>query len=283
MKRIVSAGFGKIAATVLLCTPVFFAPPARAQDNQYEFFTPNREANARNNAMVRLPPQIVEKLALQLGIPPSSRFYKNFSHFTAGKFSDKEFVHEAILAMPKDPRVIKHLRSDKGIPFPDAAALESASPRKQNRTAVSAESKAAMLGVQKKASAAMLKRATTVRDIPNCREDKTEKSPNSARGDGRDPSAVLFDMLFVRKNNVPLDPDEAFGKRTLVLPFQENVKTLASIATAGIKIPCLPYRLRGTGSFFYKDQGLNALKNYDANQNGPGVLNETVKAKYRGF
>ena len=90
---------------------------------------------------------------------------------------------------------------------------------------------------------------------------------------------MLVDILYIRKANLPLDPELVFGEGVQVMTFDENKKSPQSFAIQGAKIPCLPYRMRVSSSFIMRDYGKNALMNYSKDPNGKGELHEVASKK----
>ena len=101
--------------------------------------------------------------------------------------------------------------------------------------------------------------------------------------DAHGDKTVLFDMLFLRKDQIPLDPDEVFGVSTIVQPYSTDQPNGPSFATVGVGVTCLPTRMRATKAFVYRDEGANALKNYDENPHGKGKVHPKMEALVKSF
>jgi hypothetical protein len=98
------------------------------------------------------------------------------------------------------------------------------------------------------------------------------------RSDGDD-AIILLDKLFLSADLVPVDPQEVFGAETLLIPYGSKEDEGALIRMEIYRVPCLPYRMRTTEKADYIDTGLNALKNYDSDPSGRGVMHPFVEGK----
>lgn len=230
-------------------------------------------ANAQTPNLTNSPStQLIEKISLELGIPRTSKFYKTFLFATSPtqSNSNNEFISpNLIIEKKRDKNILRHIRSNKGIALPKAKNLEAIRYQPRSRTDA----------IHTKWRQALVENNTKPKLIPNCIKDSSDKLPSNFNGSKLQEETVLFDMLFIRKEYAPIDPEEIIGRQTIIIPYTQEKATMASIAASGVKIPCLPYRVRGTAKFFIKDQGLNALKNYDKDPNGSGSLHEIMKLK----
>ena len=108
--------------------------------------------------------------------------------------------------------------------------------------------------------------------------ERNETVRQEIHSDGDD-GVILVDKLFVSEDLVPVDPQEVFGAETLLIPYGPKEDKGTLIRMEIYRVPCVPYRMRTTGKGDYIDTGLNALKNYDANPSGKGVLHPFVEGK----
>lgn len=195
--------------------------------------------------------------------------------------SGKVRVKSSLPAMTeKDPdwvsplAITLHLRGTSGTALPSKEKLiaERKQAGKQQQTAKD-ESKALM----ERASKHFLDQLSKIPPLPECHRDVKDFSAYpTPNGD-----SILQDILFVSAEQVPLDVDEAFGDKTIVVKYSaENPSSWMQFAQLeGIK--CLPSRIRISGRGVYRLEGIPALKNYQSDSSGDGVLSDAIKAKVR--
>jgi len=56
-----------------------------------------------------------------------------------------------------------------------------------------------------------------------------------------------------------------------------------ALATIGVGVTCLPTRMRATKAFVYRDEGANALKNYDKSPHGKGDVDPRIAELVKSF
>lgn len=163
--------------------------------------------------------------------------------------------------------IVKHLRSTEGIPFPERAT---------NVDKPKIEPGTADFSFVERVRA-QFRRGRRDRSIPECKDDRTDKTLLRKLKKKEEPIGI-FDVIFIRAEQLPRDPDLAFGVKTKIFQYSED-NGAANIAINGSTISCLPFRMRMTSGYLFTDQGLNALKNYEQDLNGPGILTEPMKVK----
>lgn len=109
--------------------------------------------------------------------------------------------------------------------------------------------------------------------IWDCRDSKRSVHKSSGKGD-----KVEFDMLILRKAEVPSDTKSIFGSETVVIGFDESTPNATWIPLHDFKVECLPYRLRVLGNRTETYYGRDALKNFDKVKKGQ--FHEYIKSKY---
>ena len=109
-----------------------------------------------------------------------------------------------------------------------------------------------------------------------CERNETRRQETNSEGDD---STTLLDKLFISEDLVPPDPQEVFGAETSLIPYGTKEEKATLIRMEIYQVPCVPYRMRMTERADYIDTGLNALKNYDSDPSGKGVLNPFVERK----
>lgn len=177
---------------------------------------------------------------------------------------------------PTPPKIVKakvlmHIKGQEGIPFVANPGYRGLSPLGRD-------------GVDYRRGVTNLLRAST--DAPAfgpCRKDLRESTPRPTLQPGRYAQLkglpkVLHDTLYLARTDLPSDPAEAFGQRTSIRVVDEKGKSAAiSARSAGVR--CLPTRFIVTAKAVHRLQGLHALKNYDKEPDGEGVLNPVIAIK----
>lgn len=172
-------------------------------------------------------------------------------------------------------RVIRHLKSDHGIPFPRNNALVL--PDRYAQIGLSEEylKSWVMKGLEMaKVHAGSLPVPPKLR---RCNENKTVMASTGVK-DQRIKKIVLLDMVFLDEDP-PLNVDEIFGQRTSVFKYEDKPNHGVSIVASQLGIRCLPARIRATPGYAIRDRGINALKNYDRDPTGKGKLHPYMVAK----
>lgn len=191
----------------------------------------------------------------------------------------REIDEKDVGPAPMELPVIKHYRSTHGIPLPKAEEI----PDLFNLSREEIET-----GVKEAFRQALpeLARLYTAQPLPLCEESKTEKGVVLKGPEGRktrktapaDKSASLkFDVVYLLPEQMPLNSEMTLGAKTTVRPYRAGSKDKASLLAQLSQIPCLPYRVRVTEKARYVHYGLDALKNYDKNPDGKGILLESMK------
>lgn len=225
-----------------------------------------------------LTPADVERIAEQLWIKPDSVHMKRLlqSQYNLKDSEEYATLEEAYekedIAAEKKP-IIQHVRGKKGLAFPVA---EKIPPLIELTPEI-------MKSVQERHAEVITAAAhqLNVIPLPLCKESKTEKTPTGYKPENKEEDVTVFDMLFIEKDSIPLDPDEVFGRRVVVMPYDHKDPNGGAMAAKGVQVYCLPTRFRGTQRMVYRHQGLDAVKNYDQDANGEGELHEQAKRLLR--
>ena len=114
-----------------------------------------------------------------------------------------------------------------------------------------------------------------------CQDDATRRI-ESRVVDQDKPEKVLYDVLYLPEDFVPMDPIEVFGERARLMPYSPSIDEGTLMMMKMDSVPCLPYRLRITTAGIYSDTGKNALKNYSKNQSGRGEYHPFMREKLFG-
>ncbi len=166
-----------------------------------------------------------------------------------------------------DVRIVKHLRGREGELFPDSEALK----QQVIKTFLPYSDEQIHSTVKKfiDTSIEAHKKLLELPAIPNCMGRHTTREPRKPEiKDQRNSS--IWDVLFVGPGQVPSFAGEVLGDHLSIRlydPAHPNTGAYTAVAT---KVPCLPYRIRITGSNIFKHEGDDALLNYDKAPNGRG-------------
>jgi hypothetical protein len=223
---------------------------------------------------IKLTQKMIDEIAAQLGIDGSPKRKKSLAAMLDGSQGQAQFAANVDLdESPETPRkILRHIRGTEGIPFPTSADVELP-------FTVPEEEVKKQLDGYFRALEGVAKQQSTVPQLPACAQNKSDRAPtNYTLPDQR--NQVLLDMLFIRKEDLPLDPKEIFGNSVMVRPYSTEEPNVDSLSALGVGIQCLPTRLRVTRAFTIRDEGRNALKNYDKDPNGPGEFHITLKEKF---
>ena len=115
-----------------------------------------------------------------------------------------------------------------------------------------------------------------------CQDDATRRIVNAV-GDQNKEEQVLYDVLYLPEDYVPLDPQEVFGERAKLIPYSPSIDEGTVMMMQMDRVPCLPYRMRITTSAIYYDTGKNALKNYSKKISGRGEYHPFMREKLFGI
>jgi len=116
--------------------------------------------------------------------------------------------------------------------------------------------------------------------IETCLDSSNERL--QIKGMKQGPS-VYLDTLYIREEDVPLKPHEAFGTNIQLRTFRRDPRDPLSQAISAYPemITCLPFRIRIIDGAVFFAKGGAALKNYDGNPNGSGVVNAAMESLIR--
>lgn len=206
----------------------------------------------------------------------SSPMIQELGNILNGKQSDVEMPVPPRYSEEKDTRpIVAHYRAKSGIPFPDKKQLEVPMPQRHDEY-VKARIKTMMSHYMTK----LKEQITTQPDLPAlpaCKEDSTKRYSTGYKG--KDDGKFRFlDMLFIA-DRMPEDTSEIFGRQTLVVQYIKEKGPVAARFARDYGVTCLPFRVRATKKFVMRDRGVNALKNYDKDPHGKGVLHDFMKKK----
>lgn len=216
--------------------------------------------------------------AATVGIPESSRFFKaireslmDAANNPDGRGSVNPGGSDAPDGAPPEVLPIAaHFRGEDGIDFPsEDEMVKIPQPTDEDINKAVAE--------YQKISADYLPQAFNPPKLGRCEEDNTEKEDLGYSGS--DEKEVVFDMLFIAPEDMPKDPDEAFGKETSVRVFDLEGDPDYAISILSMGVDCLPYRIRSTNKFKFTHKGEMALRNYDRDSHGSGFLFAALKGR----
>lgn len=214
------------------------------------------------------------KKAAVNGIPETSRFFRADNQPNS-RGGNQEYEAPLLKETKNVPQtVIKHLRSTKGQEF--KFEKQAVMPREEAAQYVRPDLQKKILDTTRQR---YIEQNLTSEPLPNCAEDRSERKASPINIGPTQGDVVFFDTLFIRKSDMPLDPDIVFGPEVQVIQYDGTRDAPENIAMRGAHVPCLPYRIRATPHFFIRDRGNLALMNYTKDPNGKGELNDVIKTK----
>lgn len=165
-----------------------------------------------------------------------------------------------------DPRfaIVSHFRAAQGRPFPGKDGIVLApQPTAVSRVAALPAADYWVAGQNRLVRPAA------------CAQMSTRKVQRRASGDSK---RVIYDVLYVPQELVALDSSEVYGANTTVYgsPGADGDEVLLRMSLD--RVPCIPYRMRLTETHTYIHAGEDAVRNYDTDPFGPGVLHNWVRA-----
>lgn len=222
-------------------------------------------AQSSNDPDFTLTPEIISKIAARLRLEPDSRHLRSiieaqYRGERGIQEREQEIAEESAAVRP----IVLHLRSTKGIPLPKPEEIPPV-------LHISKEQEQEIIDLHMQGVERVKEMHEKVPDLPRCAESKTTREATGlkeAKGD----KTILFDMLFIPQQDLPLDTAGVFGKDTVIQPYISDKPNAISFATVGVGVTCLPTRMRATKAYVYRDEGANALKNYDKNPHGKGEV-----------
>jgi hypothetical protein len=232
------------------------------------------------NKPITLTADLLANMAAQLGLEPNSSHMRRIvdAYYRSREFQNNpdaaalENIDDDEVEDPLSPRVvIRHFRGKEGIPFP--AKDDVPFPFKVTQEGM----KQAFIDYFKVVNSA-IEANTTPAKLPKCKVNETIRVETGYK-ETEKVDQLISDILFLDKADMPMDPDEVFGKRTMARPYNTKEANFEVLGAVGIGVDCLPFRWRVTRKYLFTDKGLNAYKNYDKDQFGTGEFSEFMKAK----
>lgn len=278
--------FGNIFS--LLSLLILASPNAFAQDKgtgPMPFALENNKEDdlgqeINENKPITLTPDLLANMAAQLGLEPNSShmrrivdaYYRSREAENNPDAAALENVDDDEVEDSLSPRVvIRHFRGKDGIPFP--AKDEVPFPFKVTQEGM----KQAFVDYFKVVNSAIQANITPAK-LPKCKVNETTRVETGYQ-ESEKVDQLISDILFLDKADMPMDPEDVFGKRTMTRPYNTKEANFEVLGAVGIGVDCLPFRWRVTRKYLFTDKGLNAYKNYDKDQFGEGEFSEFMKAK----
>jgi hypothetical protein len=175
-------------------------------------------------------------------------------------------IAQSAEAPPQDPRdsLIEHVTVGKGIPFPKPEEVVVRPPP------------AIEVDFEKEQAAARPRVPLQPTIPPRCSKNVTLRISRDIPDKSEQ---VIYDVLYIPAEYLPLDPAEAFGNETRVrvVGGDGSKEILEQLADDGIT--CIPFRTRIIPGIEFRDFGKVALRNYSKRQTGKGQLHPSVAQK----
>ena len=187
-------------------------------------------------------------------------------------------VKERESRIPKrvDTTVIAHYRGQGGTPLernvPDSFKKDFASAVEKAK----AEARSRPFSLEEYLKER--KEASRISVFDRCSDKTTQRKlfqPKKGTVDSR--SAGVQDVLFLRKEDLTTIELMPYGMSPLILAV-DNPESGFSHLAESLGVTCVPYRIRQVGGVEFRHMGVDALKNFDKDPRGGGVLAPEVKA-----
>lgn len=258
------------AALLFLCLET----QAHAQSSLADVLELEKRQTQQQNKLLqstppKLPfdPKIMEELARQNEIDPTSKFFATFMR------SPKKH-----LARKQEPAaIIRHVKGKQGNVI-DFKSLQTVPEIQAVR--LSAEEKKAVKAQEQALTEKLSEKIQLSTCTSAARSHSQVAAPDaSIRGQGE------IDFLFLDPSQVPSQSDTSvqsiFGKKVQLKVLTEDNQGGQSLAKS-FNLDCLPSRFRITKGRIYRESGEYALRNYDSNPHGQGVLHPVMKDVIEG-
>ncbi|MCB0336780.1 MAG: hypothetical protein KDD62_10765 [Bdellovibrionales bacterium] len=237
--------------------------PLLGQDGRYNPYRQHKQADGS----VLSEKELLERGLKDLGLDPDSPQLRSF---LAGRG-----YGQMRAKTDYKPKVIRHIKGNHGIPFASKEQIDAANKKiiQENMPDVAKFAEQHLAAMVKQKEKAM----QTVEPVPLCKTTATHKTQGGELGS--DPKGtIISDILILPDDTLAeMDPLELFGRKIQVLMMTPDNKALPSQLAHSLGINCLPGRVRITKEFLYTHYGKDALRNYDKNPNGPGILDERLR------
>lgn len=164
-----------------------------------------------------------------------------------------------------------HLRGKEGVPFPTQGEIVWDPDPPSWRAAVEEGRRRETISIPPK----------PYQRPSKCERNETKREilyPDSNEKEGD----IIYDLLFLPENLETEESAEVFGKKTRLRAYGPGADPSVYTRMETHDVPCVPYRFRMTNIASYTDSGLNALRNYDKDPSGPGILHRWVQQEMFG-
>ena len=239
------------------------------------------EAFSRLAEMLQLSPDSPEYQSLQSAVQNKLKALSRGDHTAPGRVEKVDMDGAppggpSDIAKPVDEalselKLIKHHRSEDGVPFP--AVQPTLSPEAAKDPAAEQAMKH-FTEVMVASAKELAERAA----LPICRESalmKREYVAEKSMGQVFSP-----DFLFLRGVE-PRDADELFGVRVQVITCSDRPGDGCALIAEQFGLECLPTRIRVQNDELYRLEGEAALKNYDVKSTG--AMHPLVKKNIKSY
>ena len=208
------------------------------------------------------------------------------------KYSDKRILEQRIRsevsklqaemrardsAIPKNlpTTITQHVQRQEGVPFPTEKQLmeQSVLDPKIERQIVTAAS-----DFYTKQNAKLPQAPIVV--FSKCTQPKRERVEQFEPEQGDTASAIRADLLFIAKSDADDMDLKLFGAATRTFVVDPNKPNPADAFGQSLGVGCLPTRFLTTSKGQYRLEGIEALKNYDADPEGNGELPTYLKPRF---
>jgi len=212
----------------------------------------------------------IKLLAEQFSISPASRHMQRLTNPAL-----YQNLQEKLDSYPT--KVIKHIRgkiiTNRFLTREEFYAIEKKKAKEMTETMNLESQNTKESENQETKGTIVVARSKEQKGLPLCENGKTYQI---STGRGRTSSKVTHNILFLEEGTpLPNNPAATFGKKIQIKYYSARAKhELHHIK--GLEINCLPTRLRATESMYFKDEGFNALLDYDRDYYGKGYLHASI-------
>lgn len=276
---------GIITLTIASLTTSALPSLLQAQEAPASLFGINLSEYRQGSNTDNLPEPTKEQI--KQGMPFVSQLYRKFYSIKdsskEAEFIDKLFLNngegvEPPIA-PGDKQPIAHYRFKEGSDFPspqqivaqqEKGEIQLAALQKSVIDAAEAEREETLNNPPEPEPPAPPVKLVT---LPTCEESISADLdiPEDYLAQG-----IPADVLFFN-GKPPFDVATTIGKSTTVIAFGDPSTADVVSPYTTLEIPCVPFRVRSNGNKVTYSKGGLALKNYDANSEGDGTFDPTIR------
>lgn len=262
---------------VLLCFLILFTQSAFAQESEEFLYTNETNYPKLNSNIVdaynytiknyNSDPKLLKLIAESFEMDKDSDLFKSVMKGEIGKLSTKY-----------PSKILLHIKKDNGEKF---SSMQDHYDLDEGYLAqIKEKLEGSNLNIEetKKDSAEILKDLEGIKTtLPKCKNSDTNIVSRSSETVKKNKIVVESDILFIQKEFIVDDYQEVYGLDTYVVEIEDNESLETGFWKNHFNIDCIPLRVVMTNGRLLRHRGQNALRNYDSNFHGKGLLNNIIK------